>query len=290
MRGHVRLSFYVLELVAACLLVIALVCISQELRPSAPPCPPELPPRAAAPPVRSGRALRDSSGATFTHRADPERVSSDKQPSFTCGMDSGSFSCGECISHLDCATSQACIADSTSHRTRCVSSDCESDDDCRSGRCLLVGNSDVTRCSPLGSQQLNDECSTKDPCAIGLVCAFGVCRVPCVFGGKCAQGECTATDEGLACVVPPVVTGADCSATDACRTGEGCIVHGYGHTWSGTCLPRCPCLSDEVCGSFAFTEGFCFEACLPQDPFTCPEGTICGNVDERGTTWGCLPR
>lgn len=201
----------------------------------------------------------------------------------------GAFSCGACVRHADCGEGRACAADLRTRAMVCVSSDCESDDECESGRCLTVGYSTVTRCRPLGEKELDDECSARDGCVGGLVCAFGVCRPPCNLGDTCTNGTCIASNEGLACVVPPTVDGVNCSSPDACPPGEECITQGFGHSWTGSCQKSCPCPSDESCGSHGFTVGLCFRTCSPRNPWTCGDGHVCSNLDDQATVWGCIP-
>jgi hypothetical protein len=118
-------------------------------------------------------------------------------------------------------------------------------------------------------------CHTSKDCEPPLVCTYD----ERVQGRRCLSSECASNlecDEGFVCRavrIAPVVR--LCKSVGIRMEGERCEPEAEERKYS--CGPGLLCL-----------RGFCGRSCRPDDPTSCPHGTICANAAADGHA--CLPR
>ncbi len=213
----------------------------------------------------------------------------------------------ECVKAKECGVGESCVNNvctrpGTSTGSGSGSTDvCSSDSDCAAGESCR-GSSCVA--------QDAEECIDRSQCASGEICVDAKCvaeKVSCVFnsecdGGKCVNGECTAScadstecgpyeycrksegaSQGL-CEMAECRRTADCDAgnicveaqckpacsTDSdCGTGYECNSNRYCDRDSSVeCLSTSECSANEIC-----VDNACAEACACNQD--CADGLVC---------------
>lgn len=166
----------------------------------------------------------------------------------------------------NCPTDNSCDPEARQClRSACgADTDCEDDEVCEEGRCL-VGCRQDEQCSTGHSCQEGlrvCSCALDGDCQRGQLCQQGLCQDACEGDVECEQGQVCDLDSGR-CM-------EGCQSDDVCNPGEICDLE-RGFCIGAACAQDSDCAEDRYCDTSG-EAGRCAPGCR-QDG--CPQGQLC---------------